>query len=238
MSNSDGVQQPVRHRTGTPAALVRGVRRRVAALLHRYAVPIAFGLVGLLGGAAYTLFTPPSYTATAFVLVVENENEQAGGGAVGYAQAYGRLAPLPETLAWSQRPLPKAPPGEVHEHVQASTSPDTPLIKLTGRAATARDAAAFANAAADALVRYGRSHSADTGVRVALMGVAQPPDAPTSPNPPLNIAVGTASGMLLAGLSAAVLNGQGRRRGLPDAARARRRSPEVPAPAAEPVEVR
>ncbi|MFD0905479.1 Wzz/FepE/Etk N-terminal domain-containing protein [Actinomadura sediminis] len=237
MSNRDGVQRPSRHRTGSPAALVRGVRRRVAALLHRYAVPIAFGLVGLLGGVAYTLFTPPNYTATAFVLVVEGEKEQAGG-AVSFAQAYGRLAPLPETLAWSRRPLPVVPPGEVHEHVQASTSPETPLIKLTGRAATARDAAAFANAAADALVRYGRSHSADTGVRVALMGVAQPPDAPTSPNPPLNIAVGTASGMLLAGLSAAVLSGRGRRRGRRDAARVRRRSPAVPAPAAEPVEVR
>ncbi|GGV17568.1 hypothetical protein GCM10010182_43500 [Actinomadura cremea] len=238
MSNRDAVQQPARHRTGTPAALVRGVRRRVAALLRRYAVPIAFGLVGLLGGAAYTLFTPPSYTATAFVLVVEDGQEQAGGSAVSFAQAYGRLAPLPETLAWSGRPLPRALPGEVHEHVQASTSPDTPLIKLTGRAESGRDAAAFANAAADALVRYGRSHSADTGVRVALMGVAQAPGAPTSPNPPLNIAVGTASGMLLAGLSAAVLNGRGGRRGRPGAARARRRSPAVPAPVAEPVEVR
>ncbi|RSN68939.1 Wzz/FepE/Etk N-terminal domain-containing protein [Actinomadura sp. WAC 06369] len=237
MSKGDGVEQPAR-RTGTPAALVRGVRRRAAALLRRYAVPIAFGLVGLLGGTAYTLFTPPTYTATAFVLVVEDGDRQTGGGAVGFAQAYGRLAPLPETLAWSRRPLPKAPPGEVHEHIQASTSPDTPLVKLTGRAATARDAAAFANSAADALVRYGRAHSADTGVRVALMGVAQPPDAPTSPNPPLNIAVGTASGTLLAGLAAAALSGSNRRRGRYGAAPARRRVPEVPAPAAEPVEVR
>ncbi|WP_158079403.1 lipopolysaccharide biosynthesis protein, partial [Actinomadura sp. CNU-125] len=174
-----------------------------------------FGLVGLIGGGAYALFTPPSYTATAFVLVVDDK-ERAGIDAVGFAQAYGRLAPLPETLAWSRRPLPDAPPGELREHVQASTSPDAPLVKLTGRAPSAPDAAAFANAAADALVRYGGSHSADTGVRVALMGLAQPPDTPTSPNPPLNIAVGTASGMLLAGLSAAVLNGRGRQRGRHD----------------------
>ncbi|MBE1531766.1 Wzz/FepE/Etk N-terminal domain-containing protein [Actinomadura algeriensis] len=231
MSKRDAVQ-PSRGR-----ALVRGARRRAAVLLRRYAVPIVFGLVGLIGGGAYALFAPPSYTATAFVLVVDDK-QRDGSDAVGYAQAYGRLAPLPETLAWSRRPLPDAPPGELREYVQASTSPDTPLIKLTGRAPTARDAAAFANAAADALVRYGGSHSRDTGVRVALMGVAQPPDVPTSPNPPLNLAVGTASGMLLAGLSAAVLNGRGGGRGRHDAARAPRRSPAVPAPTAEPVEVR
>ncbi|QFG23685.1 Wzz/FepE/Etk N-terminal domain-containing protein [Actinomadura sp. WMMB 499] len=237
MSKRDSVQQAGR-RTGTPAALVRGARRRTAVLLRRYAVPVAFGLIGLLGGFAYTLFATPSYTATAFVLVVEDGEQPAGGTAAGFAQAYGRLAPLPETLAWSGRPLPKAPPGALHEHVQASTSPDTPLIKLTGRAESARDAAGFANAAADALVRYGRSHSADTGVRVALMGVAQPPGAPASPNPPLNLAVGTASGMLLAGLSAAVLNGRAGRRGRPGTPRARHRPPAAPAPAAEPVEVR
>ncbi|QKG24203.1 hypothetical protein [Actinomadura verrucosospora] len=120
------------------------------------------------------------------------------------------------------------------DHIQSSTSPDTPLIKLAGSADTPAGAAAYANAAADALVRYGTSHRTDTGVRVALMSMAATPSAPSSPNLPLDVAVGTASGVLLAGLGAAVLSGR-RARGQHDAGRAPRGA--VPGPAAEPVEV-
>ncbi|MGP4029317.1 Wzz/FepE/Etk N-terminal domain-containing protein [Actinomadura sp. 3N407] len=201
------------------AAAAGRVRGPLAALLRRFGLSIAFVLAGFLGGLGYALFAPTTYTAAAFVLVVEEgESGQAGPAAVSFAQAYGRLAPLPETLEYSALPVPKAAPGSTREHIQASTSPDTPLIRLAGVGRTPRDAAAFANAAADALVRYGTSHRADTGVRVALMTLAAPPATPSSPNPPLGVAVGTASGVLLAGLSAAVVSG---RRGRVDAARRR-----------------
>ncbi len=130
----------------------------------------------LLGGLGYGLFAPTTYTATAFVLVVDDGGD-SGPAAVSFAQAFGRLAPLPETLEHSSIPLPRHAAGDTREHIQASTSPDTPLIRLVGSARTARDAAAFANAAADALVKYGTQHRADTGVRVALMTLAEPPTA-------------------------------------------------------------
>lgn len=195
-------------RAGRVGPAARRLRGRITVTARRFGPPIAFVLAGLLGGLGYALFAPTTYTATAFVLVVESGEGRSGPAAVSFAQAFGRLAPLPETLAYSSLPLPDGGNGSTREHIQASTSPDTPLIKLAGSGRTARDAAAFANAAADALVRYGTSHRSDTGVRVALMTLAEPPAAPSSPNLPLGVAVGTASGVLLAGLAAAVTSGR------------------------------
>ena len=194
---------------------VERARGRAGELLRRYGWSFAFVLVGLLSGLGYGLLAPSTYTAAAFVLVVEDGTDGARTGptAVSFAQTYGRLATLPETLQYSKIPLPRVKPGSIREHIQASTSPDTPLIRLAGRAGTAEEAAQFANAAADALVRYGASHHADTGVRVALMTFAEKPAAPTSPNMPVGVAVGAASGLLLAGISAAVLGGRRGRAG-------------------------
>ena len=219
----------LRRRPRRAVAVAAGrARGRSGALARRYGLSLAFVLAGFLGGLGYALLAPTTYTAAAFVLVVDEEQgDRTGPAAVNFAQAYGRLAALPETLDHSTRPLPKAAPGSTREHIQASTSPDTPLIRLAGTARTGADAAAFANAAADALVRYGTSHRADTGVRVALMTLAAPPETPSSPSLPLGVAVGTASGVLLAGLSAAVTAG---RRGRGTASR-RRPDAAVPDPA-------
>ncbi|MER6814392.1 Wzz/FepE/Etk N-terminal domain-containing protein [Spirillospora sp. NPDC000708] len=219
------------------AALAR-LRAPLAAFLRRFGLLIALVLSGFLGGLGYALFAPTTYTATAYVLVVDDGDGGQGPAAVSFAQAFGRLAPLPETLAYSSIPLPDGAMAATRDHIQSSTSPDTPLIKLAGSAGTPAAAAAYANAAADALVRYGTSHRTDTGVRVALMSMAATPSVPSSPNPPLDVAVGTASGVLLAGLGAAVLSGRRGRahqRGQHDASRPPRGA--VPSPAAEPVEV-
>ncbi|WP_131743367.1 hypothetical protein, partial [Actinomadura roseirufa] len=209
---------------GRVRRLAADARRRSGRALARYArrfgVAVVLVLGGLLCGLGYALVAPTAYTATAYVLVVDNGGGQSGPAAVSFAQAYGRLAPLPETLAWSALPLPRVAPGETRAHIQASTSPDTPLIRLSGSAATPGDAAGFANASADALVRYGTAHRGDTGVRVALMSLAARPSAPSSPNLPLDASVGTATGVLLAGLSAAVASGR-RGRGSHDASRFR-----------------
>ncbi|MEU8117769.1 hypothetical protein AB0C21_03565 [Spirillospora sp. NPDC049024] len=213
MQRRDARRRPPRptRRAGRSTPATRRLRGRIAAAARRFGLPVALVLAGLLGGLGYAVFAPTTYTATAFVMVVDDGEGQSGPAAVSFAQAFGRLAPLPETLAYSSLPLPDAG-GSTRAHIQASTSPDTPLIKLAGVGGTAREAAAFANAAADALVRYGTSHRTDTGVRVALMTLAEPPVEPSSPNLPLGVAVGTASGVLLAGLTAAVMSG---RRGRP-----------------------
>jgi hypothetical protein len=224
---------------GRAAGAVAGrLRTPLAAFLRRFGLLTALVLSGFLGGLGYALFAPTTYTATAYVLVVDDGDGGQGPAAVSFAQAFGRLAPLPETLTYSSIPLPDGAMAATRDHIQSSTSPDTPLIKLAGSADTPAGAAAYANAAADALVRYGTSHRTDTGVRVALMSMAATPSAPSSPNLPLDVAVGTASGVLLAGLGAAVLSGRRGRahqRGQHDASRPPRGA--VPNPAAEPVEV-
>ncbi|WP_131732437.1 YveK family protein [Actinomadura formosensis] len=213
-------------------ANVRRPRRSLITFLWRFGLVVVLVLTGSLGGLGYTLLAPATYTATAYVLVVNGGSDQSGPAAVSFAQVFGRLAPLPETLEYSSLPLPRTPAGAIRKHVQASTSPDTPLIRITGSARTPADAAAYANAAADALVQYGTARRPDTGVRVALMNLAEPPATPSSPNLVLDVAVGTASGILLAGLGAALVSGRRGRGGTPgrDAAG----HAPVPEPAPEP----
>ncbi|MCP9951511.1 hypothetical protein [Actinomadura madurae] len=124
---------------GGRAAFARRLRGRLAALARRAGPSAALVLAGGLGGLGYALFTPSTYTATSFVMVVDERDGGAGPAAVSFAQAFGRLAPLPETLQYSSIPLPKGAAGATREHIQASTSPDTPLIRLAaapGRPAT------------------------------------------------------------------------------------------------------
>jgi capsular polysaccharide biosynthesis protein len=173
-------------------------------LAKRFVLPVVLVLAGLLMGLGYGLLKTPEYKANAYVLVVKDQDQDQV--AVSSATAYGRIAALPETLAWSRTP----PPGSLDSartHIQASTSPDSPLIQLSGSATTPRDAAAYANTAANALVRYGAQHTQATGVSTALMSSATEPLSPSSPNLRLNVAVGIAMGILLAGLSAAVRSG-------------------------------
>jgi capsular polysaccharide biosynthesis protein len=182
-----------------------GVWRFARHLVSRAALFVLVVLLGTLGGLVHALVKTPVYKATSHVIVV---TEQKGSDqlAVNFAQAYGRLAVQRQTLAWAVSPaVPRG--ANPTKHVQASTSPDTPLIQLTGSAHTADAAVAYANAAADALVRYSAVRSQETGVHAALMGAADRPTAPASPNLLLSLAIGTATGILLAGLLGTVASG-------------------------------
>ncbi|MBW8486897.1 hypothetical protein [Actinomadura parmotrematis] len=184
-------------------------------------MPAVLVAAGLLGGAGYALLKPPSYTASAYAVVVADRAD-GGPSATNFAQAYGRLAALPSTLVWATPALPPEIVRDARSSVQASTSPDTPLIHITGSAATPARAAAYANGAASALVGYGTMHKADTGVKVALMSPAAVPAAPSSPDLPVDLLIGGATGVLLAALAA--LGGLGRR-----PARPRPAQPAAPA---------
>ncbi|MGI5171307.1 hypothetical protein ACQEU3_43850 [Spirillospora sp. CA-253888] len=175
-------------------------RQALNRLAARIGVPSAFIAAGLLSGLGYGLLKPPSYSATAHVIVVAQDTD-AGPAATSLAQAYGRLVPLPGTLAWASPTLPESVVNDARPHIQASTSPETPLIRITGKARSAAKAAKYANAAAGAMVSYGKVHERDTGVRVAAMSPATEPVSPSSPNLPLSVLVGTATGVLLAVLA-------------------------------------
>jgi hypothetical protein len=92
--------------------------------------------------------------------------------------------------------------------VTAATSPDAPVIEITATAGSARHAAELANAVADALADYGSVRRTETNVGLSLLAGATTPERPSSPRPPLELAVGACAGLLIGGL--AVLAGAGR----------------------------
>ncbi|MBX6765755.1 MAG: hypothetical protein IRY90_01115, partial [Actinomadura rubrobrunea] len=110
-------------------------------------------LLGILGGLVYALYKTPVFTATAHVIVVPSSpgHDQT---ALNFAQAYGRLAAERQTLVWAVNPAVLGHGANARKHVRASTSPDTPLIQLTGSARSPERALDYANAAADPRGRY------------------------------------------------------------------------------------
>ncbi|SRR6266568_57446 len=192
-----------------------------AQIMTRLVRWLLLGLVtalGALAGLGYVLLSHPVYTAKAYVLVVA-QNPGDSTSAVSYAQAYARIAGQGEALnAAATASNGAASVSELRSQVRASTSPDAPVIEVTGSAGSARHAADLANLVAIGLVSTANDHSADTRMRLTVLSAAIPPADPASPRPALDIAVGAAMGLLLGGL--ALLAGPGR--GGADTGRVRR----------------
>ncbi|MEE1942957.1 hypothetical protein V1L54_26715 [Streptomyces sp. TRM 70361] len=162
--------------------------------------PLALGaLLGLLGGAAYGTLATPRYTATSYVVVVPGERSDATA-ALGFAQAYGRVATEGTVLAAAGETA-RMPVRELRSAVRAATSPDAPMVEITGTASHPDRAAAVANAVADALTRTGNRAADGTGVRLSSFSSAFAPDEPTSPSPALAAAVGGCAGGLVGALA-------------------------------------
>jgi hypothetical protein len=142
---------------------------------------------GAVCGVLYAWVAVPQYVARGHVLVRVGAGEDAAA-AVGLAQVYGRLADDPVVLREAGRL-----PGEV----RASTSPDAPVIEITGTADEPRTAAAVANAVAPALVAYGNAAEPPSGAELAVLSPALPPSGPSSPTAGAAVAVGACSGAVL-----------------------------------------
>ncbi|SEP81270.1 hypothetical protein [Streptomyces radiopugnans] len=198
--------------------------------------PLALGvLLGLVGGAAYGLLATPRYTATSYVVVVPGAGADSAT-ALGFAQAYGRVATDSAVLA-EARTAARMPVDELRTAVRSATSPDAPMVEITGTASSPGRAAAVSNAVANALTRTGNQAANSTGVQLSLFAPAFDPTEPASPSLPLSVAVGVCAGGLVGGL-ALLAAPRGRRgparAGVPAAAEAVDRSARagLPAPAA------
>jgi capsular polysaccharide biosynthesis protein len=194
-------------------------------LLRQGALLAVLALLGLIGGAAYAALKTPTSTAQTYVAVLAS-SEADDTTAVKFAQAYGRIATEPVVLAQTTATARGMPPGELRRQVRVTTSPDAPLVQLTGTARDAKQAAGLANEVAQALISFGNGRSNQTGVRLATFAEASPPDGPSSPNAPLDLVVGATAGLLVGAL--AVMAGVGLRTGR----RAAGSSGREPAPAA------
>lgn len=178
-------------------------------------------LAGAACGALHAAVASPEYMARGHVMVRAEEGTDPAA-AVGLAQLYGRLADDPAVLREAGRL-----PGEV----RASTSPDAPVIEITGTAGEPRAAAAVANAVAPALVAYGNGRASPSGGELAVLSPALPPSGPSSPSAPAAVAVGACTGAVVGGL--VLLAGGYRREAVAATRRARARARargRIPAP--------
>ncbi|MGW6709502.1 lipopolysaccharide biosynthesis protein [Streptomyces sp. NPDC054956] len=158
----------------------------------------AAALLGLAAGGAYGVLKAPEYAATSYVVAVPDDTTEPAT-ALGFAQAYARIATSSSTLAYAQ---PRAGVGvqQLRTQVRAETSPESPMIAITGTAKSASEAADIANAVADALSLSSNQAAKNTGVQLLLFNQAVAPSEPASASPALSGAVGLCAGGLLGGL--------------------------------------
>jgi capsular polysaccharide biosynthesis protein len=173
-------------------------------LVRRFGLLLALTVIGGAAGAVYGAMKTPTYTAKSYVVAIGDAADPIS--ALNFAQAYGRVATTGPVLALAGPKLGADRSGL--DTVTASTSPDAPVIEITATGPNAQHTAAVANAVANALADLGNSRKADTHVGLALLAAATTPTKPSSPKPPLELAVGAAAGLLIGGL--AVLAGVGR----------------------------
>ncbi|MGW0735687.1 lipopolysaccharide biosynthesis protein [Streptomyces sp. NPDC002851] len=158
----------------------------------------ACAALGLAAGTAHGVLAEPEYAATTYLIATAEKNADPTA-TLGFAQAYGRLATSTSTLAYAQATA-GVPAKQLPRHVQTETSPDSPMIGITGTAAKPGDAADIANAVADSLSLNANDRTDDTGVRLVRFSRAIKPPAPTSPLLPLSAGVGVSAGGLVGGL--------------------------------------
>jgi len=173
-------------------------------LVRRFGLLILLTLIGGIAGAVYSAVKTPTYTAKAYVVAIGDKGDPIS--ALNFAQAYGRVATSGPLLAMAGATLGANRTGLTQ--VTASTSPDAPVIEITATGPAAKHTADLANAVANALADYGTARKDETHVSLALLAGATTPQRPSSPQPPLELVVGAAAGLLIGGL--AVLAGVGR----------------------------
>ncbi|MFF7458375.1 hypothetical protein [Kitasatospora sp. NPDC008115] len=172
----------------------RSVRRLVS---HWWPVVLAVPL-GAVAGAGYAVVAHPSYAANSYVIVVPEMQGEAAT-AVNFAQAYGRLAGRPQVLAPAAAETGHRL-AELESLVHGTTSPDAPVIEITGTGADRQEAVRAADAVARSLVAFANTNSRETGVRLVPLAAAAEPAEPTTPSGRLDVAVGGAAGLLIGAL--------------------------------------
>ncbi|WP_327296289.1 MULTISPECIES: lipopolysaccharide biosynthesis protein [unclassified Streptomyces] len=176
----------------------RAIRRRAAALPAWWPLPLC-ALVGVVGGASYGALAAPDYAATSYVVAAPAKGTDPAT-ALGFAQAYGRISTSTSTLA-AAHAAAGVPVRTLGRHVRTETSPESPMIGVTGTATRPGTAADIANAVAAALTTGANSAAESTGVRLVMFSKAVAPSAAVSPSVPVSVAVGGCAGGLVGALA-------------------------------------
>jgi capsular exopolysaccharide synthesis family protein len=180
--------------TSRDGTLMLSMARRNAGLLLLSLV------AGVTGAQVVTAMTPPTYQATATVLVTRS--------AASTEQLYGDitqdLMPTIARLAESRKVAAAAatatglPARHVVRHIRADAQEGVQILALTADAPTADQAAAIANAAAQALLPQMAwlRHDGMGSVSAEPLDEATEPSRPVSPKPLLNGLLGAVLGLL------------------------------------------
>jgi uncharacterized protein involved in exopolysaccharide biosynthesis len=107
---------------------------------------------------------------------------------------------LPGSSAPDGAASPESSVERLRRAVQASASPDAPLVGLSASAPGPRQAADRANAVATALITYANYQAVNTRVRLVRFTKALPPASPSSPSPAVGAALGATGGVLVGAL--------------------------------------
>lgn len=212
------------------ARAVDRTRARAMRLSAWWWLPAA-ALIGAAAGGAYGQLRPPQYTATSSVVAVPNGTTEADcTDALGFAQAYGRvatqLAVLGDAQVWAGVPV-----STLRESVEVATSPDAPMVAVSATASKPSQAVDIANAVSRALITEADHSRSRTGVRLERLSRALKPTEPSSASAGLTSLVGASAGGLLGGL--ALLAARPRRSGDDDEDEQSRASVPGPAGAAD-----
>ncbi|MFB7172589.1 lipopolysaccharide biosynthesis protein [Streptomyces sp. NPDC056254] len=183
-------------------------RRRFTRPPVWWPLPVCTAL-GLAAGGAYGVLKAPEYAATSYVVAVPDDTTEPAT-ALGFAQAYARIATSSATLAYAQ-PRAGITARQLRTQVRAETSPESPMIAITGTSTSPAEAADIANAVADALSLSSNQAAKNTGVQLLLFNQAVAPADPASPSAAISGAVGMCAGGLLGGLWLLARPGRARR---------------------------
>ncbi|MYT98970.1 MULTISPECIES: lipopolysaccharide biosynthesis protein [unclassified Streptomyces] len=180
-----------------PSVTSRRLRTVLTRLPQWWPLP-ACVLLGTVSGLSYGLLASPQYESTSYAMAVA-EDETNPAAALGFAQSFGRLVTSDATLSYAQGAAGE-PVRALRSQVRSETSPDSPMIAVTGTSDKPGKAADIANAVIEAVIVSSGHVSKDTGVKLIKFTHAMKPDQPVSPSVPLGTAVGAAAGGLLGGL--------------------------------------
>lgn len=161
-------------------------------------LPLALFL-GAAAGLSYSLVKEPVYSADAYLVVVAQDNNNLDK-TVNFAQAFSRIVTQPGILDTGKSTF-LASSDLLRKTVQASASPDAPLVRVSAIAPNGPVAAERANLVADALISYANTRSADTKMRLSSFAKAFAPTSASSPIPLINAGVGAAIAILIAALA-------------------------------------
>lgn len=189
----------------TPDRMTDGPQPGPAPLARTRSLPpwsllAAGALFGGLAGGAYGVVKAPVYTATSYVVAVPAAEGSDTQTALGFAQAYGRVATqvavLGDAQVWAGVPV-----STLKESVRTATSPDAPMVAVSATSSRPDLAADMANAVSRALTRHANDSARSTRVELQQFARATRPTEASSASPKVTGLVGAAAGGLLGGLA-------------------------------------